>query len=127
MSEQPNEPAHNRVRFLTDENVDVVIVQGLRLRRSQIDIITAVQAGILGLPDPSVLAYAAEHDRILVSHDKRTMPGHFATFLMEGNQSPGVMLISRRLTIGQAIEALLLIWEASNQGEWRNLIAHLPL
>ena len=54
-------------------------------------------------------------------------PGHFATFLMEGNQSPGVMLISRRLTIGQAIEALLLIWEASNQGEWRNLIAHLPL
>lgn len=55
------------------------------------------------------------------------MPDHFATFLAEGNQSPGIMLISRKVTIGQAIDALLLVWEASTHEEWRNLITRLPL
>lgn len=127
MSEGSYEHTRNRVRFLADENFDYVIVQGLRLRQPQIDIVTAVQADILGLPDPSVLAYAAEHDRILLSHDKRTMPDYFAGFLMEGNQSPGIMLISRKLPIGQAIEALLLVWEASSHKEWRNQVTRLPL
>ena len=111
---------------MADENLDYVIVQGLRLRQPQIDIVTAAQAGILGLPDPSVLAHAADDDRILLSHDKRTMPDRFAAFLTEGNQRPGVMLISRKAPIGQVIEALLLVWGASSHGELRNVIARLP-
>ena len=127
MNDSSDELAHDHVRFLGDENLDYVIVQGLRLRQPQIDILTAVHAGILGFPDPAVLAFAAEHDRILLSHDKRTMPHHFAAFLAEGNQIPGVMLVSRKVTIGQAIEALLLVWEASSHEEWRNLVTRLPL
>lgn len=127
MTEQPEEATRSRVRFLADENFDYVIVQGLRLRQPQVDILTAPQAGILGFPDPAVLAYAAEQNRILITHDKRTMPDHFATFLAEGNQSPGIMLIARKVAIGQAIDALLLVWEASSHEEWRNLITRLPL
>jgi predicted nuclease of predicted toxin-antitoxin system len=110
MNEGPGRAAQIRVRFLADENLDYVIVQGLRLRQPQVDILTAPQAGILGFADPEVLAYAAQHDRILISHDKRTMPDYSAAFLVAGNQSPGVMLVSRKVAIGQAIEALLLIW-----------------
>ncbi len=127
MSDAPGEMIQSRVRFLADENFDYVIVQGLRLRQPGVDILTAPQAGILGFPDPAVLAYAAQHDRILISHDKRTMPYHFAAFIAEGNQSPGIMLVSRKVAIGQAIEALLLVWEASSHEEWRNLITRLPL
>ncbi len=127
MSEEPNEATQSRVRFLSDENFDYVIVQGLRLRQPKIDILTAPQAGILGFPDPAVLAFAAHQDRILVTHDKRTMPDHFAAFLAEGNQSPGIMLMSRKVAIGQAIDALLLVWEASSHEEWRHLITRLPL
>src|SRR6185312_2800074 len=113
MNNTSDELVHDHVRFLGDENLDNVIVQGLRLRQPQIDILTAVQAGILGLLDPAVLTYASKHDRILLSHDKRTMPRHFAAFLADGHQSPGIMLVSRKVAIGQAIEALLLVWEAS--------------
>ena len=127
MSEEPDKAAHSRVRFLADENVDFVIVQGLCPRQPQVDILTAPQAGILGLPDSAVLAFAAQQDRILITHDKRTMPDHFAAFLADGNQSPGMMLISRKVAFGQAIEALLLVWEASSHEEWRNLITRLPL
>jgi len=41
------------------------------------DIMTAVDAGTLGLPDPNVLAVASRLDRILLSYDTHTMPGHF--------------------------------------------------
>jgi hypothetical protein len=37
----------------------------------------------------AVLRLAAEMGRILVSHDKRTMPRYFASFLNEGDRSPG--------------------------------------
>jgi hypothetical protein len=127
MSEEPGEATKSRARFLADENFDYVIVRGLCLQQPHVDILTAPQAGILGFPDPAVLAFAAEQDRILLSHDKRTMPYHFAMFLAGGNQSPGVMLVSRKVTIGQAIEALLLVWEASSHEEWRNQVTRLPL
>jgi hypothetical protein len=41
----------------------------------------------------TVLRRAASEGRILVSHDKRTIPRHFASFLNEGNDSPGVLLV----------------------------------
>jgi hypothetical protein len=41
----------------------------------------------------AVLRRAASEGRILVSHDKRTMPRHLASFLNEGNESPGVLLV----------------------------------
>lgn len=117
----------DQVRFLADENFEPAIVMGLRLREPQIDIITAVEAGILRLKDPELLAYAAQQDRILISHDKRTLPGHLADFLVGGHHSPGIMLLSPKLSIGQSIEALLLIWAASRHSEWSDRITRLPL
>jgi len=43
--------------------------------------------------DPKVLALAAEQDRILVSHDFKTMPRHFGDFLQARGSSPGVLLV----------------------------------
>jgi predicted nuclease of predicted toxin-antitoxin system len=45
------------------------------------DFQTAQEAGLRGLPDPEVLACAADDRRILVTHDRRTMPAHFADFI----------------------------------------------
>ena len=58
------------------------------------------------LPDPEVLALAAEQDRILVSHDFQTMPRHFGDFLQARGSSPGVIVVPQSLPIGEAIEEL---------------------
>jgi predicted nuclease of predicted toxin-antitoxin system len=79
-----------------------------------------------GVKDPEVLAIAAQQERILVSHDRRTMPLEFATF-MTNRQSSGVIIVSRKLTTEVVIEELLLIWAVSNAQEWVNRIAKLPL
>jgi hypothetical protein len=41
----------------------------------------ALEVGAAGKDDPEVLGIAANEGRILVSHDLRTMPGHFAEFI----------------------------------------------
>ncbi len=124
MSAPPAQPAP---RFLMDKNVEPAIIGGVRLKRPQADLLSAVEAGTLGMLDPQLLAFAADHDRILVTHDQRTMLGHFATFLMSGRHSPGVMMLPDRLSIGESIGALLLILDASLHGEWQDRLIQVPL
>ena len=54
------------------------------------------------------------------------MPSHFASF-MATRMSAGVILISQYLPIMQAVEDLMLIWEASEAEEWVNRLDSLPL
>jgi hypothetical protein len=119
-----------RPRFLTDEDFNQSIVMGLRRARPQMDIPTLQAAGMLHSPDPVVLEFAKEQDRILLSHDLHTMPDHFATLLVglpAGEHSPGVILVPQETPIGTAIQWILEIWEASRHEEWRDLPTRLPL
>jgi hypothetical protein len=80
----------------------------------------------MGLRDPEVLALAAHEGRVLVTHDQKTMPRHFAAF-MTTEISPGVPIISQRLPVASAVEDLLLIWSSMDADKWRNTIRFLPL
>jgi len=117
-------------RFLTDANFNLHIVSGLRRRQPGIDIMTAQQTDILDAPDPGVLLFARAQDRILLTHDRKTMPAHFDALLAtlpSGEHSPGVMSTEQMLPIGSAIEAILEVWACSIHDEWRDLLVYLPL
>src|SRR5665213_2280795 len=66
-----------RPRFQADEDFNVKIIAGLLRREPSLNIQTAKAAGVLGLCDPQVLSSAARDGRILVSHDRDTMPSYF--------------------------------------------------
>lgn len=70
-----------KIRFQADADFNQNIVRALRRRQPAIDFQTAEEAGLRELTDSEVLAIAGREDRILVSHDRRTMPKHFANFL----------------------------------------------
>jgi hypothetical protein len=53
------------------------------------------------VPDPDVLHKAADLGRIVISHDRGTMPAHFARFL-DGRSSPGLIIVPQDLDIGLA-------------------------
>ena len=114
------------IRFLADADLDYAIVQGIRRREAAIDFKSANDAGLEGLPDDGVLEVAAAERRILVSHDKRTMPVHFAARIKSGRRSPGVLLALPRATVGDIVESLLIIWSSSREGEWTDQIHYLP-
>ena len=102
------------------------IIRGLRRCDAAIDFQDAVTGGVVGLPDTEVLAIAATVGRILVSHDRRTMPAHFAQFLLT-RPSPGLIIVDQDLDIGRSIEELLLIWAATDITEWEDTIGYVPI
>jgi hypothetical protein len=115
-----------RPRFQADADFNQKIVLGLRRREPAVDFGDARASGVVGFPDPDVLHKAADLGRILVSHDFRTMPAHFARFL-EDRSSPGLIVVLQELDIGLAIEDLLIVWAASDGEEWRDKVGFLPL
>src|SRR5947207_14507332 len=106
------------LRLLLDENLNHRILRGLKLRLPDLDYVLAQDAGLKGLPYTEVLAWAAEHQLILVTHDLKTMPRYAYARVVAGEQMPGVIAISKSLPIGQAIEELVVIIECREQNEW---------
>jgi hypothetical protein len=114
------------VRFQADANLNQIILLAARRREPAIDFQTSLQAELSGVNDPEVLALAARDGRILVTHDRKTMPRHFFAFISTAN-STGVLIVPQHLPVAAAVDDLLLIWHASEAEEWINQIRSLPL
>ncbi|MBX3290291.1 MAG: DUF5615 family PIN-like protein [Acidobacteria bacterium] len=115
-----------KVRYQADADLNEDIVNGVRRRVPEIDFKTASEAGLSGIDDPSVLAAAAIENRIIVTHDRRTMPRHFADFVSQ-NICPGVFVVSQHAPVSQVIDDLILIWHVTEAVEYVNSIRSLPL
>jgi Domain of unknown function (DUF5615) len=71
-----------KVSFLADVNVDERILSGVLRAEPSIDFRAAAEADLHGLPDLKVLEIAAEEGRVLVTHDRKTMPYAFGNSLL---------------------------------------------
>ena len=114
-----------KIRFQADADLNEDIVKGLLRREPGIDFRAATSAGLRGLSDHEVLTLAAQDGRVLVSHDRKTMPRTFTEFIQTG-PSPGLFLVSQKTDLLIAIESLLLAWIASEAEDWTNRIATIP-
>jgi hypothetical protein len=77
--------------------------------------------------DPNLIAWAAEEERIIITHDRRTMPYHAANRLARAEKVAGIIVVSRQLPVSQVINDLEIIVSCSDMIEWENVIKHLPL
>ena len=93
---------------------------------SEKSIFKRLDAGFESLSDSEILTIAANEGRILVSHDRRTMPIHFGTFI-QTKSSPSVFIVQQDSEILRIIEDLILIWAASEAEEYIDSIRALPL
>ena len=114
------------IRLLADADLNDGIVGGCLRREPAIDFLSASEARLHGLSDPGVLQLAVEQKRILVSHDFKTMPRHFARCLQMHGSSPGVFLVKQPLLIGPVIDELVLICTATEPEEWKDRILRIP-
>ena len=115
-------------RFLLDENVEAIVLRQLRRFYPEIEAMAVDDPGAPGLhsQDPDLLDWIAGHQYILVTHDRRSMPHHITDHYVKGGQLPGVLLIRRQAILAQVVEALHLIWAASDMDEYYNVILYIP-
>lgn len=115
------------LRFAADENLNSDIIRGVHRHSPEVDIVRVQDAGLSGAEDPSVLAWAAQEDRILLTHDVTMMTYYAYERLKAGQRMPGVFEVGRGVPIRVAIENILLLAEFSLEGEWEGQVRYLPL
>lgn len=115
------------IRYQADNDLRTHFVRAVRRAEPAIDFKLASASALDALSDIEVLRRCAIEGRILVSHDKRTLPKALAALLAEGPESPGIILvIPQSASIRAVAEDLILIWSVSGPEEWRNRIVKLP-
>ena len=115
-----------KIRFQADADLKEVIIHALLRLEPTIDFKSANKANLAGLADDKVLTIAADDGRVLVTHDRKTMPYHFGQFI-DRRTSAGVIVVPQDMSVAVTVEELLLIWAASEAREWTNRICYLPL
>jgi uncharacterized protein DUF5615 len=115
------------LRLLIDQDLDHDILRGLIRRIPNLDAVTAFEIRMSRSTDLELLVWAAKDRRVLLTHDRTTMPVHAAKLISENNDIAGLVVIPRRLPIHQVLDDLELIVTSTEIEEWKNVIRYLPI
>jgi predicted nuclease of predicted toxin-antitoxin system len=115
------------IRLLADENVNGHILKGLADREPGLDLVRVKDVGLLGKSDPEILEWAAKEGRVLLTHDRRTIPGFTYARVTSGAPMPGVFLVSHDMPVGQAIEEISLAAGCLSEAECQDVIKYFPM
>ncbi len=115
------------MRLLADENFHGAIVRGLLRRRPDLDLVRVADIGLGEADDPTILTWAAAEGRLVLTHDAATLIGYAYDRIATGLTMPGIIEVRQDLPIGLVIDDLLLIIDASREGEWEGQVLYFPL
>jgi hypothetical protein len=117
------------MRFLLDEQLSERYQQQLLRQNPDLTVrsVGGTDAPPRGTLDPALLVWCEENNFLLVTNNRRSMPGHLRDHLDAGRHVPGILAIRRRAGIGDVMASLLLIAGVSLPDEFRDRIEYIPL
>jgi len=77
--------------LVADENFNNTIVRGLLRVKPDLDIVRVQDVGLFSVDDPTVLEWAANEDRVLLTHDVATITKYAYERVNAGSYMPGVV------------------------------------
>lgn len=117
------------LHYLLDVHVTRAIARGLQARDEYIVVWKVGDPGTppQDAPDPDVLRWCEEHNFVLITNNRSTMPPHLAAHLGAGNHMPGIFILGANLSMGETIDNLYDAATLSLENEYRDQLRHLPL
>ena len=115
------------IKFLTDEDYNNIILSGVLLRLPQLDIVRVQDVELMNTHDSLVLAWAAQENRLVLTHDVTTLIREARIRVAEGLPMPGVLASPQKSAVAPIIRDIVFIAENSRDGEWENEIVFLPV
>jgi len=114
------------MRFAADENFNGRILRGLKTRLPDLDIVRVQDTPMYTKPDSELLDWAAEQNRILLTHDAETIPGFVNERLKEELYMPGVIIVRETVAIGDILDDLESYIGAGSPSDFENLVMYIP-
>jgi len=119
----------SRCRFLVDECVPSSLTRGLRRRLPDVSVLQVGDSGgpAKGASDSELLEFCEHQRRLLITADRSTMVDHVRQHVEEGRHTWGVLFIGPNASLGQILDDLCLVYEATEDAEWVDMLHYLPL
>jgi hypothetical protein len=108
-----------------DEDFNNDIWRGVVRRAPHVDIVRVQDVGLREHSDQDVLTWAARENRVLLTHDVRTMTRQARERVAAGLAMPGVMEVPRYRLMGEMIEQIVLWAEVGEPHDMENLVRFL--
>jgi len=103
---------------MADENLHYDIVRGILRRAPDFDIVRAQDLPeVSGQCDLALLSWAAQDDRIVLTHDVSTMVPAMQEQRRQGLRCAAIVLVPDSLPIGAAIEDILLLEDCAVEAD----------
>jgi predicted nuclease of predicted toxin-antitoxin system len=114
------------MRFAADENFNGRILRGLQTGLQDLDIVRIQDTPMYTKPDSDLLAWTAEQNRILLTHDAETIPGFVNERLKDGLPMPGVVIVRETVAMGDILDDLESYIGAGTPSDFENLVMYIP-
>ena len=117
-----------KVRLLLDENISPRLRTAIQRRYSHFDVLRVGDDGApqLHTQDPEILRYLEQSQRLLVTANRASMPGHVEDHFADGGAHWGIFRVRPYASFQQLLETIALVVEASEAKEWRNSMWWIP-
>jgi uncharacterized protein with PIN domain len=106
------------IKFYTDEHVSGAVVRGLRQRG--VDVLTLVEAGMLGASDEEHIVRARNESRIIFTQDEDFLRMHAAAVT-----HAGIVYAPQQTSIGEIIRGLMLIYQVLDAEDMQGQVEYL--
>lgn len=115
--------------YLIDENTTPALADQLRRRQPTMNVLNIGDEMALpkGTPDPEILLWLERNGFSLVTRNRKSIPHHLQQHLATGHHVPGIFTLRPKASLGEALDDLILILEASEPDEYQDQIVHIPL
>jgi uncharacterized protein with PIN domain len=107
-----------QIKFYTDEHVARAVVRGLRQRG--VDVLTVVEAGMLGASDEDHLERARKEGRVIFTQDDDFLRMHAA-----GDTHAGIVYAPQQTAIGGIVRGLMLIYQILDADDMQGQVEFL--
>ncbi len=115
------------MRFAADENFNGHLLAGLRARLPDVDIVRVQDTEMYEAADPDLLAWLAQENRILLSHDVQTMPGYVYERVRATLPMPGLVIVQETIARGKLLDELEVVLGAGRPEDFENVIRYIPM
>jgi hypothetical protein len=113
----------DRIRLYLDEDtISRALIRSLRAR--QVDVLTAQEANLLGVPDDQQLHFATQENRTLFTFNTRDFVQLHQIYLEEDKHHAGIV-VSDQLQVGLLTKRLLKLLDAKTTGEMQDWLEFL--
>ena len=116
------------LKYLLDENSDPLYRSKILQQAPELVVWKVGDSGapLRSTSDPDILIWCEEHDFVLVTNNRHSMPVHLRDHLVLSRHVPGIFILNPKMTVGETIDELLLLAQASLEHEFDDRITFLP-